>query len=377
MIPENVAYPTDSGLLAKAVGKMARTIKRVKAAGVATRTMSWDRRRAEARRVREIACRLSNRTKVAREENTPAILRVTGQLLELTEAGINDAAAVVRNGRRGLRRITDGRLRGRCRRALDELEATVQRAIRIADQTQTRLAGVAPQSASRLVSLHDPNARAIRKGRIDHPVEFGYKAQVVDNDGGVILDHSLELGAVADAPQLAPAIARVKKRSGRAPRRRSPPTAATAEPASTTTLNGVPIAAVGRRSLHPGGRWRAGAQSPRGRPDGQGARADRDRCERRGLPGDPRPAKSAAPKTAPVGRAFLRDLVARGLSDVKLVTSDAHGGRVEAIGAALPGTRLQRCRTHYAANLMSVTTKTGAPTLSASLHGHGQRGMAT
>src|SRR5215218_11218011 len=52
---------------------------------------------------------------------------------------------------------------------------------------------------------------------------------------------------------------------------------------------------------------------------------------------------------------FFRDLTARGLSGVKLVTSDAHRGLVEAIGATLPGASWQRCRTHYAANLMSAT----------------------
>jgi transposase-like protein len=45
---------------------------------------------------------------------------------------------------------------------------------------------------------------------------------------------------------------------------------------------------------------------------------------------------------------FFRDLVARGLSGVKLVTSDAHAGLVEAIAATLPGVTWQRCRTHYA-----------------------------
>ena len=52
--------------------------------------------------------------------------------------------------------------------------------------------------------------------------------------------------------------------------------------------------------------------------------------------------------------AFFRDLTARGLTGVALVTSDAHSGLVEAIGATLPGAGWQRCRTHYAANLMSV-----------------------
>jgi transposase-like protein len=51
--------------------------------------------------------------------------------------------------------------------------------------------------------------------------------------------------------------------------------------------------------------------------------------------------------------AFFRDLTARGLKDVALVTCDAHTGLVEAIGATLPAASWQRCRTHYAANLMS------------------------
>jgi transposase-like protein len=66
--------------------------------------------------------------------------------------------------------------------------------------------------------------------------------------------------------------------------------------------------------------------------------------------------------------AFFRDLVARGLSGVRLVTSDAHAGLVEAIGATLPGASWQRCRTHFAANLMDVTPKSSWPWVKALLH---------
>lgn len=45
---------------------------------------------------------------------------------------------------------------------------------------------------------------------------------------------------------------------------------------------------------------------------------------------------------------FFADVVARGLTGVRLVTSDAHQGLVEAIAANLPGASWQRCRTHYA-----------------------------
>src|SRR5258705_4061714 len=75
-----------------------------------------------------------------------------------------------------------------------------------------------PESAHRLVSLHDADARPIRKGRLGKPVEFGYNAQIVDNADGVILDHNVEIGNPADAPQLAPAIERITRRAGRTPR---------------------------------------------------------------------------------------------------------------------------------------------------------------
>lgn len=65
---------------------------------------------------------------------------------------------------------------------------------------------------------------------------------------------------------------------------------------------------------------------------------------------------------------FFRDLVARGLAGVQLVTSDAHAGLVEAIGATLPGASWQRCRTHYAANLMALTPKSSWPAVKAMLH---------
>ncbi|HEY6495570.1 MAG TPA: IS256 family transposase [Trebonia sp.] len=66
--------------------------------------------------------------------------------------------------------------------------------------------------------------------------------------------------------------------------------------------------------------------------------------------------------------AFFRDLTARGLSGVALVTSDAHRGLTAAIGATLPGAAWQRCRTHYAANLMAVTPKAAWGGVRALLH---------
>src|SRR5438034_5982231 len=55
--------------------------------------------------------------------------------------------------------------------------------------------------------------------------------------------------------------------------------------------------------------------------------------------------------------AFLRSLVARGLAGVRLVSSDAHPGLVDAIAATLPGAAWQRCRTHFMRNLLTRVPK--------------------
>jgi len=217
VVPAAVAYPSDSGLLAKAVVKIARTVLRVKAAGAASRTPTRDRRRAAGRRARSIASKLKLRGELQRDQAQAAVRRITGELASLAVTSVREAEAVVRNGRRALPNVR-GRTKGELRRALDELEVTISRTRRVVAQTRSRLAGLMPEGATRVVSLHDVDARPIRKGRLGKPVEFGYKAQVVDNADGVVLDHNVELGNPADAPQLAPAIERIAARTGLTPR---------------------------------------------------------------------------------------------------------------------------------------------------------------
>jgi IS5 family transposase len=258
VICANVAYPTDTGLLAKAVGKLVRAARRVRAAGGAPGTPMTDRRRAAGRRMRQVASTLRTRGKLAREESTRMIARLTGELASLAGTTAAQAAVVLRNGRRAVPRALSGRIRGRLVRALDELAVTIERTTTIIAQARARLAGQTPDGATRLVSLHDPDARPIRKGRIDRPVEFGYKAQVAGNDDGVIVDYSVEYGAVPDGPQLKPAIERIGRRAGSVPR------AVTADrgygqPAIERDLHtlGVPTVAIPRQAATSAARKKA------------------------------------------------------------------------------------------------------------------------
>jgi transposase, IS5 family len=87
----------------------------------------------------------------------------------------------------------------------------------VIDQTRIRLAGGTPDGATRLVSLHDPDARPIVKGRLGKPVEFGDKAQAGDNADGVVLDDLVQVTNPADAPLLVPALERIIQQTGQVP----------------------------------------------------------------------------------------------------------------------------------------------------------------
>ena len=233
VVPSNVSYPTDSGLLAKAIGRIAATTRRIQAAGGAVRTKVRNRSRAAGRRAHQIGFKLRSRSAAGRDEALAAVRRVTGELADLAETAVRDAEAVVANAKRALRRArakaraervsgesdpVAGRRRGRLARAVDDLTDLLDATRQIAAQTRQRLSGVTPDGATRRVSLHDPDARPIAKGRLGKPVEFGHKAQVADNEDGVVLDYTVEPGNPADAPQLEPAVQRIKKRTGRPPR---------------------------------------------------------------------------------------------------------------------------------------------------------------
>jgi len=213
VVEANVAYPSDSGLLAKGVARIAATAKKVQALGLATRTRLADRSRSVRARARSINANLRRRN----DEKLAEVKRINGELAGIAERVARQGDALVRNARRALRAGGD-RVSDRARAIVDRLERLIERTRRVAVQTRQRLAGTTPDGATRIVSLHDPDARPIAKGRLGKPVEFGYKAQIVDNEDGVIVDHTVEVGNPPDAPMLEPAIARIKQRTGRTPR---------------------------------------------------------------------------------------------------------------------------------------------------------------
>ena len=209
VVEADIDYPTDADLLEHAVRKLGGLVRRVKARGAASRTRFRDRGRAAGRRMRQLARTLRRRSGVAMGE----VDRLTGEVAAIARHTLRQVRVVARNARRArTRRPGDGRLG----RLVGELEETIAATQRLLAQTDQRLGGnrVIPD---RLVSLSDPDARPIRKGKPGHPTQFGYTLLVVEDERGFIADHQLQRGNPPDAPQLVPAIQRVIATTGRPP----------------------------------------------------------------------------------------------------------------------------------------------------------------
>jgi IS5 family transposase len=207
VVEADIDYPTDADLLEQAVRKLGGLVRRVKARGAAPRTRFRDRGRAAGRRLKQLARTLRRRTGAAMAE----VDRLTGEVAGIARRSLRQVQVVARNARRALaRRPGDGRLG----RLVGELDETIGHTERLLAQTNQRLAGNRV-IADRLVSLSDPDARPIRKGKPQHPTQFGYTLLLAEDERGFIADHQLQQGNPADAPQLIPAVRRVAEVTGR------------------------------------------------------------------------------------------------------------------------------------------------------------------
>ena len=201
VVEADIKYPTDSGLLTAAVGRIAVRLRRLRAAGA---KVSFTDRTSEARaHQHSIGVWLRRRSDEAKAE----VLVITGRLADLATATVIEATKALQHEAR----------RRQVRRLLDDLAVLIERTERVIDQVRCRVGGEQPAGATRLVSLHEPDARPIRKGRLGKPVEFGYKAQVVDNPDGLILDYSVHIGNPSDTDLLRPAIDRITTLIGMTP----------------------------------------------------------------------------------------------------------------------------------------------------------------
>jgi transposase, IS5 family len=244
VVEADVRYPTDAALAADATRVLAREARRaIGLAGKGTRGVS-DRSRSAARKLRQISRTVARRTGQAKG----TVLRLTGEAGELVKQTVRETRRLAAR----LRERARGRGAGAKLTAARRLDELADRAEKIARQIDQRLAG--EKITDRLVSMFDPDARPIRKGKLRAPTEFGYVfqfAELTENTRcgarGLLLPATTKRGSPTE-DTLLPATAQELKWLGLAPRDVALDAGFNPGPTATALPDSQRVFIAGRRS---------------------------------------------------------------------------------------------------------------------------------
>jgi IS5 family transposase len=170
VIEADVKYPTDAGLAAHGVKVLAREGRKLASLVKEKKRRVRDRSRSMGRTLRAVTRTIRRRSGEAKAE----VLKLTERTGELLAQSIRETRRlVVIARRRACGRGASAKLKAAAR-----LEALADRCEKVAGQIKQRVAG--EPIKDRLVSLSDPDARPIRKGKLGKPNEFGYVNQLCE-----------------------------------------------------------------------------------------------------------------------------------------------------------------------------------------------------
>ena len=204
----DVKYPTDAGLASSGVRTLAREGRKLGKLIGEKRRRVRDRSRAMGHKLRAISRTIRRRSGEAKAE----VLQLTAETGELLERSVKEARRLAGFARRKAR----GRGAKVKLRAAATLETFADRCEKVARQIRQRVAG--EPITDRIVSLHDPDARPIRKGKLGKPNEFGFVSQLAEvtentktGARGLILPASTALGNAAEETLLPGTIAELQR----------------------------------------------------------------------------------------------------------------------------------------------------------------------
>ncbi len=207
----DICYPTDSGLAARATKALARAARKLRdVLPELTRTVQ-DRSRAVNKLMRALTRSLRCRTGGAREQ----VQSLTEQIAAQARMAVSQAKKLLEEATTSCK--ADSQAPGRAATAaINRLQKLVVRSSKIVEQVRQRFSG--QKIANRLVSLHDPDARPIRKGKLAQPTEFGYTVQYGEltsstkkGTRGLLLPPKLGVGSVSENILLVETAAEIKE----------------------------------------------------------------------------------------------------------------------------------------------------------------------
>lgn len=211
VIESDIHHPTDARLLQDSIKAITGTVKKIKETGAAIRTKFHDRNRSVKKNVLNIS-------KVARRRTGEAVKeidKITTKIIATAETVIEEATGVLKNAYHKLWR--DGEKASRSTKQLvEKLTEQLQVAQRIIDQSKQVVSGNRT-IPDRIVSIHDTDARPIKKGKPKNPTEFGYKVLIQETEDHVITGYEVYRGNPSDDTLLAESLEKHQELFGKAP----------------------------------------------------------------------------------------------------------------------------------------------------------------
>ena len=200
VLPANIVYPTDIGLLADGLRVIGRNLARLRGlgtvAGAAVEAVSQQMEQTRTKvkeQLRQLSQRLKQKDRPAgvRQAATKAVLEVAEDTVEQVTVALAEVwlPELGRAERRLVRAVQDG--------------LTVVR--RLVEQT-TQVVGGNPHVKNRVVSIFDREARPIRKGKLKTPTEFGRTVRVDQSEDGYITGYAVHVGSPGDSTQVVPTV---------------------------------------------------------------------------------------------------------------------------------------------------------------------------
>jgi transposase, IS5 family len=214
VVESNIHYPTDSTLLGDGVRVLMRTMKKISKIVGAVGTKLCDRSRSVKWRLLEIA-------RIARAKgplNRDRLQRRYRRLLDTTSRVVGQAKRFSTEITEGLKRSANVRQQI----ALDGLRAELDRMVplvrRVMRQARARVFRGDVHFEGKIVSVFEPSAEVIRKGKAGKPTEFGKMVKLQEAENQLIVDYEVYARRPNDADLLIPAIVTHQAKLGRAPR---------------------------------------------------------------------------------------------------------------------------------------------------------------
>ena len=209
VVESNIHYPTDADLLGDCVRVITRTVNRL--AEVTNDAAGKIRNRGRSIKKKILA--IVKITKRRTEEKFDEIREITGQITEIARHTVADTKEVLARAKQA----ADTKIKGKAQKLINELSEIIQIADKVIEQTEEVNKGNL-NLKDRIVSIFDPGARPIKKGKIKIPTEFGRKVLITESEEGVITHYEVYEGNPSDELLLIDAIKRHRCNVGHIPK---------------------------------------------------------------------------------------------------------------------------------------------------------------